>query len=81
MNHKFELTDVMMNVEYVAELQYVELSTQCESFAHSHDCCELVYVESGKVIVESASYNGSIDSGKAIIIRPNETHCIMSADE
>ena len=69
-----------MPVQRLANIHYFEFSPSFHTEGDSHDFCELVYVERGKINITSDRYSGELTEHSMIIHSANETHSLTCED-
>lgn len=69
-----------MLVQRLANIHYFEFTPTLHTADDSHDFCELVYVERGKISIASDRYTGELTEHSMIIHSANETHS-LTCDE
>ena len=74
-NFKTELT-----VTRLANIHYFEFTPNFHTTDDSHDFCELVYVDRGRIEISSDNYSGPLEHGCMIIHNANERHS-LTCDE
>lgn len=65
-----------MLVQRLANIHYFEFTPSLHTADDSHDFCELVYVERGKINITSERYTGELSEHSMIIHSANETHSL-----
>lgn len=63
-----------LNVTLLAHIHYFELTPNYVTVPDQHDFCELIYVDSGAIQVESEHYRGLLRKNEMILHLANETH-------
>lgn len=73
---KFSLKnfDLPVIVSRIAYIHYFEFTDKYHTEYDSHDFCEFVYVDKGKLYVKSDNFTGQLCEGECIIHTPNEMH-------
>ncbi len=67
-------------VSRLANIHYFEFTKNFHTVKDSHDFCELVYVDKGKVDIDSEHYRGELSSGCLIVHNAGEVHS-LTCDE
>lgn len=70
-----------MLVQRLANIHYFEFTPSLHTADDSHDFCELVYVDRGKINITSERYTGELSEHSMIIHSANETHSLSSSEE
>ena len=65
-------------VSSLFNLHYFEFTSELHTTKDSHGFCELVYVERGKINIESESYVGELREGELILHTENQIHSLSS---
>lgn len=76
---EFDLKEFTKAIEVtrMANVHYFELTKEYQTFKDSHKFCELVYVDVGKINIESDNYTGPVEANNLIIHRPDEVHSLI----
>ena len=69
-----------MLVQRLANIHYFEFTPSLHTADDSHNFCELVYVERGKIYIASERYSGELSEHSMIIHSANETHSLTCED-
>jgi len=69
--------DTPVTVTRIANVHYFEFTNQYHTVSDSHNFCELVYVDKGKISVFSDNFKGELESGQLIIHQANESHYFL----
>lgn len=74
----FKLKDfnIDVNVTKMANIHYFEFIKDYHTFKDNHPFRELIYVDSGTIMVESEGYCGALDSKQLLIHKANEIHSL-----
>ena len=72
---------IEMDVSSIANLQYFEFKDAFHSNQDSHNFCELVYVDKGRVEISSDHYVGEMSQGAMIIHTANQRHSLTCNDD
>ena len=81
MDFNLQKFDEPMRVTSLANIHYFEFTREFHSQENSHDFCEILYVDSGKIEVESENFNGILCQNEMIIHRPLEKHSLRGSGE
>ena len=65
-----------LSVTRLANIHYFEFTGEYETYKDKHGFRELVYVDNGRIRVESENFSGVLDAGKFIIHKANEVHSL-----
>ena len=68
--------DSVIEVTRIANIHYFEFTPDYHTFGDSHPFCELVYVDSGSITVESEGYRGKLCKNEMIIHKAGEVHSL-----
>lgn len=80
MDYKLRDFELSIDVTRIANVHYFEFTKEYHTYDDSHDFCELLYVDSGSIEVESENYSGTLTSNQLIIHTPNENHSLKCND-
>ena len=69
-----------VNVTRLANIHYFEFSKRFHGRPDSHPFRELVYIDNGRITVESDHYTGELCKDQVIIHKPNENHYLVCTD-
>ncbi len=81
MEYNLKQFNMPVAVSRLANIHYFELRDDYFTTPDSHNFCELLYVDKGKVWVDSDSFSGELERGECIVHMANEKHsfrCISS---
>ncbi|MBQ8880513.1 MAG: helix-turn-helix transcriptional regulator [Clostridia bacterium] len=70
-----------ISVPSLAYVHYFEFTQDLSTARDSHGFPELVYVERGRILVESDCYTGELNEGELILHGENEKHALSSEPE
>lgn len=70
-----------IKVTRLANVHYFEFTPKFHTTDDSHDFCELVYVDRGRIEISSDNYSGPLKSGCMIIHNANERHSLTCDEE
>ncbi len=70
-----------MLVQRLANIHYFQFTPSLHTADDSHDFCELVYVDSGKISITSERYTGELSEHCMIIHSANEVHSLTSSED
>lgn len=76
MDFKLQKFNEPMSVTALANVHYFEFTKEFHSLENSHDFCEILYVDSGKIEVKSENFEGVLCENEMIIHRPLEKHSL-----
>ena len=76
MDFKLQKFNEPMKVTALANVHYFEFTKEFHSQENSHDFCEILYVDSGKIEVKSEHFEGVLGENEMIIHRPLEKHSL-----
>lgn len=76
MKFKLKRFEKALEVSKIANIHYFEFTRQYYTFKDKHEFRELLYVDSGFIMVESESYSGIVNESQLIIHRADETHSL-----
>lgn len=74
---KHKLTNVI-NISKIVTLHYFEFHKNFSFPGESHDFWEMVYVDSGNVLITAGKTKHTLSQGEVIFHKPNEFHTISS---
>ena len=63
-------------VQRLANIHYFEFTSNFHTKDDSHDFCELVYVDKGKIDIISDNYKGELCAGQLIVHNAGESHSL-----
>lgn len=69
-----------LSVTSIANLHFFEFPTNFYTEPDSHPFFELVFISSGKLLIESDNFNGVLDKNKILIHRPDELHSLKTVE-
>lgn len=81
MDFKLKKFKKSVNVTKIANIHYFEFAGKYETFKDSHDFRELVYVDTGRIKVESENYKGVLEAGHFIIHKSGEVHSLSCIED
>lgn len=70
-----------INVSRLANVHYFEFTKKFHTQNDSHDFCELVYVDKGKIDIISENYTGELSEGSLIVHNAGESHSLTCDEE
>lgn len=70
-----------IKVTRLANLHYFEFTPSFHTTDDSHNFCELVYVDKGKVQISSEHYSGELSQGAMIIHTANQNHSLTCRED
>ena len=70
-----------LKVTRLANLHYFEFTPSFHTTDDSHDFCELVYVDKGRIQISSDNYTGQLSQGSMIIHAANQNHSLYCTDD
>lgn len=70
-----------VKVNRLANVHYFEFTPNFHTTDDSHDFCELVYVDKGKVQISSEHYTGEMKQGSMIIHNANQNHSLTCRED
>lgn len=76
MKFKLKRFEKALEVSKIANIHYFEFTRQYYTFKDKHEFRELLYVDSGFIMVESENYSGIVNESQLIIHRADETHSL-----
>ena len=77
---KLQEFNTPLSVLRLANVHYFEFTSQYQTPNNSHDFCEMLYVDNGKISVHAENYSGVLSDNQLIIHRPNEKHSLKCID-
>ena len=77
---KLKKFDTVIDVTRIANIHYFEFTKDYYTFGDSHPFCELVYVDSGAITVESEGFCGVLGANEMIIHKAGEIHSLRCED-
>lgn len=80
MNFRLKKFKIDISVSRIANLHYFEFLKKYHTFKDRHPFCELVYVDSGNINIESEGYSGILTDKQLIIHKSNELHSLSCTD-
>ncbi len=81
MEFKLKRFEKVIEVTRIANIHYFEFINQYHTFEDNHPFRELVYVDSGRINIESGSYSGVLSENSIIIHKAGETHSLTCCDD
>lgn len=69
-----------LNVSLLANIQYFELTSNYVTAPDRHDFCELIYVDSGEIRIDSEYYTGPLKKNEWILHTANELHAFSCGE-
>lgn len=81
MEYKLKSFDLPLVVSHLANIHYFEFTARFHTAGDSHNFCELLYVDKGKITVHSENYSGELLDNQLLIHRPNEIHSLSCSTE
>ncbi len=81
MDFKLKSFKTVINISKIANIHYFEFTNQYHTYKDTHSFCELVYVDSGEIIVEAENYSGRLYDNQLIIHRAGESHSLRCSSE
>ena len=80
---EFKLKDFQIDISVtkMANIHYFEFLKEYHTFKDKHPFRELIYVDSGKIMVESDGYKGILTSKQILIHKSNETHSLSCLED
>lgn len=79
MDFKLQKFSTPMSVTGIANIHYFEFTNEYHSQENYHNFCELLYVDSGSILVDSENYKGELNENGLIIHLPNEKHSLKGS--
>lgn len=76
MDFKLKEFDEVIRVTRLANIHYFEFTEQYKTHGDRHGFCELIYVDSGFITVESEHFCGILNESQLLIHAPDETHSL-----
>lgn len=70
-----------IKVNRLANVHYFEFTPNFHTTDDSHDFCELVYVDKGRVEISSEHYTGELSQGAMIIHNANQRHSLTCRED
>lgn len=70
-----------LKVTRLANLHYFEFTPSFHTTDDSHDFCELVYVDKGRIEISSDNYTGQLSQGSMILHAANQNHSLYCKDD
>lgn len=70
-----------INVTRLANIHYFEFTQKFHTNDDSHDFCELVYVDKGRISINSQNYTGELTEGALIVHGAGEIHSLTCEDD
>ncbi len=64
----------------IANLHYFEFTNQYHTIPASHNFCELLYCDRGRISVAAENYSGVVRNNQIIVHRPNEMHSLSCVE-
>ena len=79
MDFKLQKFATPMCVTGIANIHYFEFTNEYHSQENYHNFCELLYVDSGSILVDAENYKGELCENGLIIHLPNEKHSLKGS--
>lgn len=76
MDFKLKRFEKVIEVTRLANIHYFEFTNEYCTVKDRHPFCELVYVDSGSINIESEGFSGVLNKNQLIIHKANETHSL-----
>ena len=70
-----------IKVNRLANVHYFEFTPNFHTTDDSHDFCELVYVDKGRIQISSEHYTGGLSQGSMIIPTANQRHSLTCRED
>jgi len=70
-----------LTVSRIANMHYFEFTKQYHTFKDKHFFRELIFVDSGFIMVDSEGYNGVLRGGELLIHKADETHSLTCPED
>ncbi len=70
-----------ITVSRIANIHYFEFTKQYHTFKDKHLFREMIYVDSGFILVDSEEYTGALNCGDLLIHKADETHSLTCPDD
>lgn len=80
MEFKLKHFKTALNVTRIANIHYFEFIKQYQTFKDRHSFRELLYVDSGFIVVQSENYTGAVNQNQLIIHKADEIHSLSCPD-
>ncbi len=80
MHYKLKEFNIDIEVSRMANIHYFEFSKEYHSYMDSHSFRELIYVDSGKINVDSDGYRGTLKEKQLLIHKDGEMHSLSCRD-
>ena len=81
MKYVLKKLDEEIRVTGIANLHFFEFPENYYTHSDSHPFRELVFVSSGKLLIESDNFNGILEKNSLLIHRPDESHALKTVGE
>ncbi len=81
MEYKLKGFELPLVVSRLANIHYFEFTGKYHTVGDSHNFCELLYIDKGKITVHSENYSGELSDNQLLIHRPNEVHSLTCSTE
>jgi len=81
MKFKLKRFEKALEVSRIANIHYFEFTNQYYTFKDKHEFRELLYVDSGFIIVESENYSGVVNDSQLIIHKADEIHSLSCPED
>lgn len=81
MEFKMKRFEKALEVSKIANIHYFEFTNEYQSKKDKHQFQELIYVDSGRIHVDSENYSGILDTNQIIIHNSFESHSLSCVDK
>lgn len=81
MEFKLKSFKRVIDITKIANIHYFEFTNQYHTSADRHEFCELVYVDSGKIMINAENYTGELTNNQLIIHKAGEAHSLSCTCE
>lgn len=81
MEFKLKSFNNVINVTRLANIHYFEFTNQYHTYRDTHRFCELVYVDSGRIMIDAENFSGELKSNCLIIHRAGEAHSLKCCQD
>lgn len=81
MDFKLQSFDTPLAVSRIANIHYFEFTKEYHTVDDAHAFCELLYVDKGKIDVESEHFSGVLEGNQMILHMPNEKHSLKCLND
>lgn len=81
MEFKLKTLETKLNISQIANVHFFEFKKNFFSKEDKHPFCELVFVNSGKLNIESQDFTGTLTKNEMIIHRANTIHSLNCTPE